>query len=110
MKLRPLRDGAAHAVVLDPREVRLVHAALVDEVLDEPAHRVVDEGRHHRGVEAEAALEAAGHVVLAAAFPDLEGARGVDAALAGVEAQHHLAQAHQVEAAAVLGLDRDGWP
>ena len=67
---------------LTQRDVRLVDAALVDEVLHEAAHRVVDEGRDHRRVQAEAALEAAGDVVFAAAFPDLERARGVDAALA----------------------------
>ena len=109
VKLRPLRDGAPDAVVLDPAQVRLVDAALVDEVLDEPADRVVHERRDDGGLEAEAALEAAGHVVFAAAFPDLEGARGVDAALAGIEAQHHLAEAHEVEAAAGLGLHGDGW-
>ena len=61
--------------------------------------------------QAEAALEAARDVVLAAALPDLEGARGVDPALAGVEAQHHLAQAHEIEgpAARALGSGHGAW-
>ena len=99
---------AADAVVLGPAEVRLVHATLVDEVLHEAAHRVVDQRGHHRRVQAEAALEAAGDVVFAAALPHLERARGVDAALAGVEAEHHLAEAHLVPAAGRLVLDRRG--
>src|SRR5207247_5149376 len=67
---------AAHPVVLDPPQVRRVDPALVDQVLDEAAHRVVDEGGHDRGVEAEAALQPAGDVVLPAALPDLEGTGG----------------------------------
>ena len=58
--------------------------------------------------QAEAALEAAGDVVFAAAFPDLERARGVHAALAGVEAQHHLAEADLVPAAGRFVLDGEG--
>src|SRR5262249_23595613 len=45
---------------------------------------------------AEAALQAARHVVFAAAFPDAELARRVDARLARIEPQHHFTQRHQV--------------
>jgi hypothetical protein len=91
---------APDPVVLDPEEVRLVDPALVDQVLDQPPDRVVDERRDHRRVQAEAALEPARHIVFAAALPDLERTRGVDAAGAGIQAEHDLAQADQVVAAA----------
>ena len=48
-----------------------------------------------RGPQPEAPAQPAGDVVLAAALPDPERARGADAPLAGVEAQHDLAQRHQ---------------
>ena len=85
-EVETVADGAAHAVVLGPAHMRLIDAALVDEVLHEAPHRVVDQGRHHGRVQAEAALEAAGDVVFAAALPHLERPRGVDPAFAGVEA------------------------
>src|SRR5262249_17915836 len=104
-EVQAVADGASHAVVLDPDQVRLVDPALVDEVLHQAADGVVDQRRHQRRLQAEAALEPARDVVLAAAFPDLEAPRGVDAALAGIQAEHHLAQAHQVPPTARPLLD-----
>jgi hypothetical protein len=86
--------------------VALVDAALVDQVLHQPAHRVVGEGGDHRRLQAEAPLESAGDVVLAPPFPGLEAAGGGHPPVAGIEAQHHLAEGDQVEAALVLVLDR----
>ena len=64
--------------------MRAVDAALVDEVLDQAADRVVGERGHERRPQAEAALQAARDVVLPAALPDPEGAGGRDPLLAGV--------------------------
>ncbi len=99
-------DGAPDAVVGHPADVGRVDAPLVDEVLEEVAHRVVHEGGDHRGALPEAAFEATGHVVLPAALPRPELAGGVDAEVAGVEAQHDLAEADEVEAAVGGGLQR----
>ena len=99
VKLRPLRAVAADAVVGHPAQVALVDAAAQDELLDETADGVVGERADERRAQAEAAPQAARHVVLAAALPDLEGARGRDPALAGIEAQHDLAEGHEVPAA-----------
>ena len=49
------------------------------------------------------AAQSAGYVVLAAALPDLKLARGLDAALAGIEAEHDFAQAQAVPAASGIG-------
>ena len=79
-------DGAAHpeaplgeveavahlppdAVVGHPVELRPLDAALVDQVVDQPADGVVGERRHDRRPHPEAALQAAGDVVLAASLP-----------------------------------------
>ena len=48
VKLRPLRTVRPRR---RPTRTRLVHAALVDEVLHQAAHRVVDQRRHHRRVQ-----------------------------------------------------------
>ena len=46
-----------------------------------------------------------GHVVLAATLPRLKVARGVDAALAGIEAQHNFAEAQAIPAARIRFQD-----
>jgi hypothetical protein len=49
--------------------------------------------------QAKTAAKTAGHVVFAAALPDLEVAGGVNAALTGIEAEHNFAEAQAVPAA-----------
>lgn len=46
-----------------------------------------------------AAAQSPRNVILAAAFPDLELPRCVDAALAGIEPQHHFTQAQYIPSA-----------
>jgi hypothetical protein len=84
-EVQSIADGATHAVVRAPADQRGVDAALQDQVLDQPAHLVVDQRGDHGRAEAEAAPQAAGDVVLAAALPYPEGPGGPDAPLAGVE-------------------------
>src|SRR5206468_2290612 len=57
-EVEAVADAAADAVVGDPANVRLIDAALVEAVLDQPSDGIVGERRHHGGVEPEAALEA----------------------------------------------------
>ncbi len=66
--------------------------------------RVVRDRGDERRAEPEAAAQAAGDVVLAAALPDLEAAGGADARVSRIQAQHHLAERDEVEAAFL------GWP
>ncbi len=99
-------DAAADAVVGHPAHVALVDAALQDQVFEQAADRVVDERAHERRAQPEAAAQAARDVVLAAALPDAERARRVDPRVAGVEPQHHLAEADEIEAALRGGLGR----
>ena len=98
-KVEAVADGAAHAVVGNPFEQGSIHAALQDEVFDQAADGVVGQRGGDGGAQAEAAAQSAGHVVFAAALPHLKLARGVDAALAGIEAEHDFAQAQAVPAA-----------
>ena len=80
-----------------------IDAALQDEVFDEAADGVVGERGGDGGAQAEAAAQAARHVVFAAALPHLKLARGVDAAFAGIEAEHDFAEAEAVPAAVGIG-------
>ena len=102
-KVEAVADGAADAVVRNPADERSIDAALQDEVFDEAADGVVGERGGDGGAQAEAAAQAASHVVFAAALPHLKLARGVDAAFAGIEAKHDFAEAQAVPAALGIG-------
>ena len=99
VKLSPLRTVRPMPSYGTQRISERVDAALEDEVLDQPADVVVGERGHDRGAQPEAAAQAAGDVVLAAALPHPERARGADAPLARIEAQHDLAERDEVVAA-----------
>ena len=72
-EVQAVAGAAADAVVRRPSCTQeMSHAALVDQVFQQPADRIVGEGGDDGGALAEAAPQAAGDVVLAAAFPDLE--------------------------------------
>jgi hypothetical protein len=75
-----------------------VDAALQDQILNQAPDGIVCQHRGHRGAEAETAAQSARHVVLAAALPDRELARGVNAAFAGIETKHDFAQAQTIPA------------
>src|SRR5690606_38542824 len=62
-------------------------------------------GGDHGGALAPAFAHGAGHIVLAAAFPHLEGAGVADAAEARIEAQHDLAERRAVPARLAGGAD-----
>ncbi len=106
-KVEAVAHGAAHAVVRNPSDERSIDAALQNEVLDQAADGIVGERSGDGGAQAETAAQAAGHVVFAAALPNLEMARGVDAAFAGIEAKHDFAQAQAVPAA--IGIGNREW-
>ena len=96
---------AADAVEGAPKDVVLADAALEHEVFDEAADRVIDERGDDGTAQAEAAAQAAGDVVLAAAFPDAEAAGTDDAAFAGIEAEHDLAERDEVPGAVGGGAE-----
>src|SRR5215469_15653022 len=104
-EVQPISSAAANAVVLDPADQRLIHTALVNEILKKESDGIICDGSNNRGLESEAALQAARHVVLAATFRYLECAGGGDTIVAGVEAQHHFSQADQIPASSFFGRD-----
>ena len=104
-EVQTVADLTPHAVVRDPLDEGDVHAALQHEILDEAADRIVRERRDRARPEAEAAAESARHVVLAAAFPHVELAGGMDAARARIEAEHDLSEREDVVFARVGGFD-----
>ena len=95
---------AADAVIGHPLDHGGVHAALENQVLHQIAHVVLGKSCHDAGLHAEAAAQAAGHVVLAAALPDVEAARRAHAGLAGIKAQHDFTQGNLVIHALALVL------
>jgi hypothetical protein len=106
-EVEPVADASPDAVVRHPEDVRLVDAALVEEVLDQTTDWVVDERGDDRRVEPEAAAQPARDVVLAPALPDAEAAGRGDSTVARVEPEHHLAEGNQVPAALRLRPDRE---
>ena len=104
-EVETVADGAANAVVVAPLDEVGGDAALHDKIFDEVADLVVDEGGDDGGFVTEAFAETAGGVVFAAAFPDLEIARGANPALARVEAEHDFAERDLIEGAGVGGFD-----
>ena len=104
-KIESISHGPADAVVGNEPYVRLVDAALVDEVLKEPADGVVCKRRNNGGIEPEAAFEPAGDVVLATSFPGSKRSRGGDTALSWIESEHHFSEGYEIELAPSLGFD-----
>src|SRR5690242_16560235 len=94
-EIQAVAHTAADAVELDPADQRLVDAALVNQILEQPPDGVVGERGHDRAIQPETALQAARDIVLAAAFAHIEGPSGGDPAIPGIEPQHHLSQGNQ---------------
>src|SRR4030095_5737205 len=84
-EVQPVAHVPSNAVIWRPPHVRLIDAALIDQVLNQTTHRIVGEGGHDRGLQSEAALHASGGVVFAAAFPGLNWPRRVNSPVARVE-------------------------
>ena len=107
-EVEAVADLAADTVERAPEDVAHVDAALEHEVLDETADRIVRERGDRRRLETEAAAQAAHDVVLAAAFPDLELAGGVDAPVARIEAEHDFTEGRRVPLTRTGRLDVKG--
>ena len=105
-EIQAVAHVAADAVVRAPLDEIRGDAALHDEILDQVADFVIDEGGDDGGLVAEAFPQAARGVVLAAAFPGGEMAGGADAAFAGIETEHDFAERDLVEGA--FGFRFDG--
>ena len=77
----------------------MADAALHHKVFHQPSNGIVGEHGDDGGIHSKAALQATGDVVFAATLPHFEMTSGRNALIARVEAQHNLAQAHQVPGA-----------
>src|SRR6266403_242033 len=105
-KIEAVARRASHAIVFHPTHQRLVHPALVNEILKELPDWIIGECRYDRSVQAETSLQPACDVVFPSAFANFKGSRRRNAPLARVQPHHDLAQADQVPAAIFLRLDR----
>jgi GTPase involved in cell partitioning and DNA repair len=99
------------AVGLDPLNKASVDSALQDEVLNQPAYFVVCKCSDNASSLVEAAAEAAGDVVFAAALPYVEASSGADSTVSWVEAEHDFTQRDNVVCAVLCGADLEchGW-
>src|ERR1700687_6062553 len=95
-EIQPVPYSPAYAIIWRPANVLLADAPLQHEVFDQSSDGIVSERGHNGRIKTEAALEPAGYVVFAAAFPGTKMTSGGNASIAGIEAQHDFAQAHQV--------------
>src|SRR6185503_12133835 len=91
-EVQPIAYLATDTVEFHPANMRLVYAALVDQVLHQPSHWVICECCHDSCVEPKAAFQPTRDVILAAAFPDAKFAGRVNSIVAGIEPQHHFTE------------------
>ena len=76
--------------------MRLIDSALINQILDESTDGIVCQRGNDRGINSETTPQSARDVVFPATFPNLKSARGVNAAIAWIEPEHHFAQADQI--------------
>ncbi len=88
-----------------PDDMVEVDSTLEQEVFEQSPHLVVADRGHQRCPLPETPTERAPDVVLPTPFGDAEGASRTHAPFPGVEAQHHFADRHDVEAALLGGPD-----
>src|SRR5258705_2426763 len=91
-EVQPIAHLATDTIEFHPANMRLVYAALVDQVLHETPHGIIRQRRNHGSVEPEAAFQPARDVILAAAFPDAKFASGVNSLVSGIEPQHYFTE------------------
>ena len=75
------------------------------QVCDETPDRVLGQRGYDGCFQTEASFQPAGDVVLATAFPNPKTSRTVDPVIAWIQTQHDFAEAHQIPAAIIFGLD-----
>src|SRR5215212_5575774 len=106
-EVETIANRPSNPVELHPLDVRLVHAALINQILDQAADCVLSERSDDRSVHPEATLQAPRDVVFTAAFPDLKVARGSDASFTCIETQHYFTETDDVPAAVRLRLGHE---
>src|SRR5439155_18409026 len=104
-EIEAVADNATDPVKGHPLHKLGIHAALQNKGLDKPAHVIVRKSRGDGGLESETATQAAGNVVFAAAFPDLEFSRAANTAFTRVEAEHDFSQRQEVVFARAGGFN-----
>src|SRR5579863_8113868 len=104
-KIQSIADLAPHAIIFNPADEGLIHAALVEQIFQQSPNGIICDGGNNGGIQAKAALQAASYVVLATALRNMKRTSRPDSVITGIEPQHHLAQAHQVPLGSGFWLD-----
>src|SRR5215470_9439193 len=98
-EIQAVANLSPHAVVFNPLDVRLVHSSLINQVLDQPADRIVSERGDNGSIQSEATLESTSNVVFATSLPNPKLARVSNPRVPGVKAEHYLSEHHQIPTA-----------
>jgi hypothetical protein len=91
-EVQPDTHFATNAIVGVPLNERRIDATLHDEIFYQAADGILWKSSDDCRAQAEAFAHPTGDIVFASAFPGIELARRPDAALAGIEAKHHLSK------------------
>jgi hypothetical protein len=104
-EIQSVANQTPNAIELCPPDVRLIDAALINQVLNQSPYRIIGQRRDYRGIQTKASLQTTRDVVLAAAFPNLKAARRRYPAVTGIKTQHYFTETHQVPAALAFRSD-----
>ena len=95
-KVHTVANSTPNAIVLRPLNMRLIDAALIDQVLNQAADRIIGKCGNDRRVETETTLQTAGDVILTATLPHFERPRRMYPFIARIEPEHYLAKGNDV--------------
>src|SRR5271168_5278777 len=95
-EIKAVAHASTNPVIRNPADQRCIDPSLEDQIFEQLADRVLCEGRNDRSAHTEATPESAGDVIFSPALPCPKISSGINALLAGIEPQHHLAQADAV--------------
>ena len=90
-EVKPIASGSSDAVVCFPLNVVRVDTSLKDEIFQQAPDLVVGKRGDDCGLHIEAASEATGYIVFAAALPGCEGSGRPCPAFARIQSKHDLA-------------------
>src|SRR5579864_6704961 len=103
-KVKAIAHRATDAVVWPPTNQRGINPTLQDQILQEPAHRVVCQSCGDCRAQTKTSAQPASHIVFPAAFRRPKVPSGVDPLLARVKSQHHFTEAYAIPAVIFNGF------
>ncbi len=91
-EVKSIANRATDAVIRHPANKRLIHAALINEILKQSSDGIVGKRRNDGGIQTKAAFKAARDVIFAATFIHIKLTSRPDAPITWIESQHYFAK------------------